>query len=844
MRIIVPKNTTHTHKKPRFRKEKKKHEEDKDLLAVLHNEGIVEEGEIVKSKQKKLFNKEITTNFVSPADGFSLIEEKIRNPNFYQSYQRSGRLIDLAMRHLKLHIDVDIHDPLLREGDIFVFNHFARFETLIPPYLIFKKIGAYSRTIATRELFNMGLFSDFLCSVGSVPDNLPDLMLFLGIEILKGRKVVIFPEGSMIKDKYVSDDEGNLGIFSQSHKKRRKLHKGAAVLSLGVYLLKEYLLMLEDKGRHDLLDDFVARYEYDSKESLLERCRKQTKIVPGNITFFPLRGTDNSISRFSEKLFKIKGRYLEEVIVETNFLFRDTDMNVRCYDPIVIDDYIKKVDHVMVAWHLRRAEPEMFFRRQTETLTDKIFDRWFQGQTENIRDVYAKKIYEGLTVNIYHIVSYFILKFLKEGVDQVPVSQFLRLVYIAIKTVVNSGRSYIHPHLLDPYYYGILWGVWTEGGEYQNITYDTIFEHEGRPLLKRQKNMFVFDKKILTYTDFSSIRLQNPVRVYANEILPVRSVIRILKGVFRTYQSFAPESLMDMYVSDEKRAYEKDFAIFHQRKYEVINKKQTYIEPGQPYLLRSKKTLRWHKDDDQQIGVIVAHGFLASPAEVRPLADFLQDRGYTVYAPRLTGHGTSPHDLARCTYEDWLLSIRRAVTLMKSCYKRVVIVGFSMGGTLGLLHAARYGGVAGVIPVSSPVFVRDKKLRFVGALSKLQKAFRFLPLVSEEASSFYENKPENPHINYCDMPLHALDEFRKMLECVKNEVKEVTCPVFSIQGDEDPVVDPKSAQFIYDNVASNKTDKEIAWVKSSIHGIVYHNTSNVHDMILEKIKAWQYAITP
>jgi len=33
------------------------------------------------------------------------------------------------------------------EGDIFLFNHFARFETFIPQYLIYEKTKHFSRTV-------------------------------------------------------------------------------------------------------------------------------------------------------------------------------------------------------------------------------------------------------------------------------------------------------------------------------------------------------------------------------------------------------------------------------------------------------------------------------------------------------------------------------------------------------------------------------------------------------------------------------------------------------------------------------------------------------------------------
>ena len=58
---------------------------------------------------------------------------------------------------------------------------------------------------------------------------------------------------------------------------------------------------------------------------------------------------------------------------------------------------------------------------------------------------------------------------------------------------------------------------------------------------------------------------------------------------------------------------------------------------GRPYLLLHPKA---------SIGVLLVHGLMAAPEEVRELADFLFSLGYSVYAPRMAGHGTSAEDLA------------------------------------------------------------------------------------------------------------------------------------------------------------------------------------------------------
>ncbi|RYG65174.1 esterase, partial [bacterium] len=56
---------------------------------------------------------------------------------------------------------------------------------------------------------------------------------------------------------------------------------------------------------------------------------------------------------------------------------------------------------------------------------------------------------------------------------------------------------------------------------------------------------------------------------------------------------------------------------------------------------------------NDDIGVVLVHGFTGTPYEVRYLGDRLVEAGYTVRGLRLPGHGTSIADLDRTRWEDW-----------------------------------------------------------------------------------------------------------------------------------------------------------------------------------------------
>ena len=56
--------------------------------------------------------------------------------------------------------------------------------------------------------------------------------------------------------------------------------------------------------------------------------------------------------------------------------------------------------------------------------------------------------------------------------------------------------------------------------------------------------------------------------------------------------------------------------------------------------------------DNARIGVVLVHGFSGSPDSTVPWAKYLNERGYTVNAIRLPGHGTTWQDANTKTFAD------------------------------------------------------------------------------------------------------------------------------------------------------------------------------------------------
>src|SRR5687767_7503545 len=91
-----------------------------------------------------------------------------------------------------------------------------------------------------------------------------------------------------------------------------------------------------------------------------------------------------------------------------------------------------------------------------------------------------------------------------------------------------------------------------------------------------------------------------------------------------------------------------------------------------------------------QVGVLLIHGFTASPTQLRLVGTDLHQRGLTVSAPLLPGHGTTLADLSKQHWQDWVRHVELALTDLKSRCSAVFVAGISLGSLLTLYLAAEH----------------------------------------------------------------------------------------------------------------------------------------------------------
>ncbi|MCF6251973.1 MAG: alpha/beta fold hydrolase [Methylococcaceae bacterium] len=736
-----------------------------------------------------------------------------------KTYDWSINIIRSLTKMLKVNMKLHADQQVL-QGDIFLCNHFSRFETFIPQFLIYEETGAYCCAIASAEFFtNDTVFATYLNNIGVIPHDHHQLFANLARQVFLGRKVIIFPEGGMVKDHRVIDKQGKYSIYSRIAGERRKQHTGAAVLAQGIEAFKATIRNAYSNKDIDRLMQWKQEMKLDSLDQLLATALKPTLIVPSNITFYPIRSSDNLLLKGVE-LFAdgLTLRHTEELLVEGNIILKDTDMDLRMGEPVDPHDvwhWWNKYLLTMVSSEFKSLDEVFSLYVSPKNWKQKLLGYYFRKNAKATRNQYMEEIYTNVTINLSHLASTLIMYCMQRGQHQVNKHCFYKTLYVAIKELQNNKKINLHRSLLNPDEYNDL----LEGESKRFEHFICVAEASG--LIVSYHDNYQFSPKLCEEYNFDTIRMENLIAVYNNEAEPIKVVRDALIKAVKKCEKVTKEQLAEWAFNDEIISLAWDIKRFSKSRYEDINQRETFKENPEPFLLKPKK--------NNGIGIILIHGLLASPAELRGYAVELLTQGYTVLAVRLKGHGTSPYDLRTRTYEDWYRSVLRGVKILRVYCESIVVIGFSTGGGLALKLAAENGDkVIAVVAVAVPLKFVDKSFAFIPLLHGTNRLVKWVSSI-EGVKPFVENNPEHKTINYSNVPVKSLYELRRLMENIEEKVVDIKIPTLLVHADNDPVVDIESAHIILKKLGAEY--KKVVTIHSDRHGFLMENIGGAWEHI-------------
>ncbi|MGA1794397.1 MAG: alpha/beta fold hydrolase [bacterium] len=675
---------------------------------------------------------------------------------------------------------------------IFVANHFTRLETLILVYELSMLTKKTVMSLAHHTFYN-GALGSYLENVGAISTRDPNRNRIIIRSLLKGENPwLFFPEGAMIKDKKIVTG-GKFCVYSYTGG-RRAPHTGAAVLALCTEIYRRRLYSLQKN------DPAMLRQQLEvlDLKSMDEVTHREIFIVPVNVTYYPIRPAENAITRFASYITReIPERLRDELLTEGAMLLAGVNVDICIGNPLAIKNLLDK-----------KGFGREIVSPQPMALNGTLPSRSLVCRIAATVMMNAMaSVYRMTSVNYDHLIAYILRYYPGRRLTLFDLAERL---YLAVGAVSKDASIRFQPSFSQNEVVQICDSYKEKLTEFLSVAEKSgVVALEGETIYKKKST------KSAPF-NFHTIRIENMYQVILNEVEYLRTLTRKLQCIAWYPRWFIRRLLRKRLLTSAQAEFITDYTTYY------IDQETKPMNIGAPIFLRHRRA---------KAGVLLVHGYLAAPEEVRPLGEDLYRHGYTVYAPRLRGHGTSPEDLAQRRWEEWLESVEQGYLVLSNCCEKVVLAGFSAGAALALLAASRnlYDNVKAVCVINPAMRLRKRMARIAPAVMLWHNLAD--KLVNEESRYYFvPNRPENPHINYLRNPISGVRELIELIDVVSERLDAITIPTLIIQASDDPVVHPEGSRQLHQKLGSS--DKELFIFPHDRHGIIRGEGS---DLVFDRV---------
>jgi len=672
---------------------------------------------------------------------------------------------------------------------LFVANHFTRIETFLIPYILYKKLNFKVRSLADHSIFK-GVLGEYLSVMGTVSTKDEHRNEKILGDLLTGRiSWMIYPEGSMIKSKKVLLSEDTFLIEDESG--LHNIFTGAAVLALESEMIKTKYIEAQNNCDIEIMKVLKEKYFLNASENV---SYYNTQIIPVHISYTPIRRGENTLSEFAHKYINhISDALNEEIDIESNLLL-NSQLHIHFSHPIDVKDYLLK------------SKREL--QKQNIDIDDSIV---LQKKKVPLINLMMNDVYKNILITFDHI---FALSLEYLGNKIFTLDELKRRIYLVSKEL-KTLDTYQLSSDMSTNLYRLL-------NNEANKLFDDVFSLSIKEKILEcidEKRYSVNVKKFKNEYTFNTIRIKNILRVLINETIILSELHTTIKDQMQKEMTLVNREVFYIIYNRDKKIFKDDYNKF----YSVFESKPKEI--GQPFVLYNEKN---------SVGCVISHGYKSAPKEIALLAQYLFDNGINIYAIRLKGHGTMPEDLRDAKYQDWYDSFDVGYAALSGVSEKIFLCGFSTGGLLALLKASNIQNkINGIICINSALSLQDIRVKYM--VPTINILNNFLSLFNADYDT-YESEPEHPEINYKMHYLTSLGELKKLIDLVKGRLSYIVEPTLIIQGDKDPIVNPKSADILYDAISSVEKEKYI--VHSDKHVITLKEDINqdIFKKIVEFIK--------
>lgn len=226
--------------------------------------------------------------------------------------------------------------------------------------------------------------------------------------------------------------------------------------------------------------------------------------------------------------------------------------------------------------------------------------------------------------------------------------------------------------------------------------------------------------------------------------------------------------------------------------------------------------------------ILIIHGYAGGTYDQEGLARYLElNWNFDVYQFTLPGHRKNS---GKATCEEWIKSSEDMIEwLIQNGYRKIYLVGHSMGGVIATYLASKYKEVKKLV-LAAPAFqyldVKNKELNVKESLKDIPKVIKTYGLGEVISRSFKLN-------------MGAVKEFMNLVKEYYDSPKDVTCPTLILQGNNDNLVPLSSSKYVYENI--NTKEKKLVYLDDVTHDMfIGENVEKIYHIVEKFLKKGEF----
>lgn len=223
-------------------------------------------------------------------------------------------------------------------------------------------------------------------------------------------------------------------------------------------------------------------------------------------------------------------------------------------------------------------------------------------------------------------------------------------------------------------------------------------------------------------------------------------------------------------------------------------------------------------DSNKDVVMIFTHGLAEYSKSYIDTANFFISKNINVITYDLRGHGKSFGKRGNInSYWDYVDDLHEIVMQSKKEFKKVFLVGHSMGGVITNIYTSKYNNVDGVIISASPTDYLERMsfLKFIPGFLVNNKKLR-TNFDDPKLSTTYKYQKDAFDLDFIHLRVPK-EVLIKGMKYLKNNFKNYTTPVLFIYSKKDALVSVNHGENGYKQVASK--DKELILYDNSNHNL-------------------------